>query len=73
MVKIRYENGKYLVDAEIHTEVSTSDIAEVQEHFIVDCCAEFAEKLKSVIRVNELFEKTQKEREVDENTTKYFS
>ena len=35
MVKISIKDGKYVVDATIHTEISTSNIAEVQESFAV--------------------------------------
>lgn len=46
MVKISIKDGKYVVDATIHTEISTSNIAEVQESFAVDCAVEFAEAIK---------------------------
>ena len=49
MVDIKYERGTYVIDAKIHTEVATSDIAKVQEHFITNCSYEFAEELKSLI------------------------
>lgn len=61
MVKIKYENAKYIIDAQIHTEVATSDIAEVQEHFAVECVAEFAEEIKHIVRMNELIEKKKKD------------
>ena len=37
MVNIKYERGTYVIDANIHTELQTSDIAKVQEHFITSC------------------------------------
>ena len=43
MIDIKYERGTYVIDAKIHTEVATSDIAKVQEHFITSCSYEFAE------------------------------
>lgn len=49
MVDIKYERGTYVIDAKIHTEVATSDIAKVQEHFITSCSYEFAEELKNLI------------------------
>lgn len=49
MVDIKYERGTYVIDAKIHTEVATSDIAKVQEYFITSCSYEFAEELKSLI------------------------
>lgn len=30
MIDIKYERGTYVIDAKIHTEVATSDIAKVQ-------------------------------------------
>lgn len=44
--KISIKDGKYVVDATIHTEISTSNIAEVQESFAVDCAVEFAEAIR---------------------------
>jgi hypothetical protein len=46
MLNIKYENGRYVVDATIHTQISTLDIAKVQEHFMVDCASEFAEAIR---------------------------
>lgn len=40
-----------MIDAKIHTELQTSDIAKVQEHFITSCSYEFAEELKSLISI----------------------
>lgn len=51
MVDIKYERGTYVIDAKIHTEVATSDIAKVQEHFITSCSYEFAEEIKSLISI----------------------
>lgn len=45
-VNIYIKDGKYMVDAAIHTEVMTNDIADVQEHFSVDCACYFAEAIK---------------------------
>ena len=45
-VDIYIKDGKYMVDATIHTEVMTNDIADVQEHFNVDCVSYFSEALK---------------------------
>lgn len=51
MVDIKYERGTYVIDAKIHTEIATSDIAKVQEYFITSCSYEFAEQLKSLISI----------------------
>ena len=51
MIDIKYERGTYVIDAKIHTEVATSDIAKVQEHFITSCSYEFAEEIKSLISI----------------------
>ena len=53
MVKISIKDGKYVVDATIHTEISTSNIAEVQESVAVDCATEFAEAIRKVVINNE--------------------
>lgn len=50
MVKISVKDGKYVVDATIHTEISTSNIAEVQESFAV----EFAEAIRKMVINNEM-------------------
>ena len=42
-------NGKYMVDATIHTEVETNDIAKVQEHFNSDCAYYFAEAIRDAV------------------------
>ena len=49
MVDIQYKNGKYIIDAAIHSEVDTNDIAKVQEHFNSDCAFEFAEAMKRAV------------------------
>ena len=51
MVKISIKDGKYVVDATIHTEISKSNIAEVQ----VDCAVEFAEVIRKMVINNEMF------------------
>ena len=48
-VDICFKDGKYIVDATIHTEIETNDIAEVQEHFNVDCANSFSKTLKEYI------------------------
>lgn len=54
MVKISIKDGKYVVDATIHTEISTSNIAEVQESFAVDFATEFAEAIRKIVINNEM-------------------
>lgn len=54
MVKISIKDGKYVVDATIHTEISASNIAEVQESFAVDCAVEFAEAIRKMVINNEM-------------------
>lgn len=48
-VDIYFKDGKYIVDATIHTEVDTNNIAKVQEHFNVDCASAFTEALEQHI------------------------
>ena len=48
-VDIYIKDGKYIVDATIHAEVTTNDIAKVQEHFNVDCAHSFAEAIKDAV------------------------
>ena len=48
-VDIYIKDGKYMVDATIHTEIETNDIAKVQEHFNSDCAYHFAEAIKQHI------------------------
>ena len=45
MVDIQCKDGKYIIDARIHSEVDTNDIAKVQERFTSDCAYEFAEAM----------------------------
>ena len=61
MIDIKYENAKYIIDANLHVEVGTSDIAEAQEHFLVDCASEFAEKIKEVVNTANLINKKKQE------------
>ena len=42
MVDIQCKDGKYIIDARIHSEVDTNDIAKAQERFTSDCAYEFA-------------------------------
>lgn len=49
-----HDGRKYVVDATIHTEISTSNIAEVQESFAVDCATEFAEAIRKIVINNEM-------------------
>ena len=46
IVNIKFENGKYVVDANIHTEIMTNDIAEVQDRFVSDCAYGFANEAR---------------------------
>ena len=48
-VDIYIKDGKYMVDATIHTEIETNDISKVQEHFNSDCTYHFAEAIKQHI------------------------
>lgn len=45
MIDIQCKDGKYIIDARIHSEVDTNDIAKVQERFTSDCAYEFAEAI----------------------------
>lgn len=54
-VDIYIKNGKYMLDAIIHTEVDTNDITEVQEHFNVDCAYHFAEAIKDAVNLKHDF------------------
>ena len=56
-VDIYIKDGKYMVDATIHTEVMTNDIADVQEHFNVDCASYFSEAIKEAIMNNSVKKK----------------
>ena len=55
-VKIRNNNGKYIVDANIHTEIETNDIAKVQEEFASDCAYYFAEQIRYAINTRDALE-----------------
>ena len=55
-VKIRNDNGKYIVDANIHTEIETSDISKVQEKFASDCAYYFAEQIRHAINTRDALE-----------------
>lgn len=54
-VDIYVKDGKYMVDATIHTEVTTNDITEVQEHFNVDCVHSFAEAIEDAVNLKHDF------------------
>lgn len=54
MVKISIKDGKYVVDATIHTEVSTPVISKVQESFAVDCAAEFEDAIRTMVINNQV-------------------
>lgn len=56
-VDIYIKDGKYMVDATIHTEVMTNDISDVQEHFNVDCASYFSETIKEAIMNNSIKKK----------------
>lgn len=62
MVDIQCKDGKYIIDARIHSEVDTNDIAKVQERFTSDCACTyaFAEAIREVVNINHLI-KEQKE------------
>lgn len=62
-VDIYIKDGKYMVDATIHTEVTTNDIADVQEHFNVDCASYFSEAIKEAITNNSIIQKKIREKE----------
>lgn len=55
-VKIRNDNGKYIVDANIHTEIETNDIAKVQEKFASDCAYYFAEQIRKSVNTRNTME-----------------
>ena len=61
MVDIQCKDGKYIIDARIHSEVDTNDIAKVQERFTSDCAYEFAEAMREAVNVSHLVMKEQKE------------
>lgn len=61
MIDIQCKDGKYIIDARIHSEVDTNDIAEVQESFASDCAYEFAEAMREAVNISHLVMKEQKE------------
>lgn len=61
MIDIQCKDGKYIIDARIHSEVDTNDIAEVQERFASDCVYEFAEAMRETVNISHLVMKEQKE------------
>lgn len=67
MVEIKYENGKYIVNATIQTEVSTLDIAKVQEYFSNECQAAFALAIKDMVTENALLHKIMREQKEKSN------
>lgn len=60
MIDIQCKDGKYIIDARIHSEVDTNDIAKVQERFTSDCVYEFAEAIREAVNVNHLVMKEQR-------------
>ena len=67
MIDIQCKDGKYIIDARIHSEVDTNDIAKVQERFISDCAYEFAEAMREEVNISYLVMKEQKESKLDGN------
>lgn len=66
MVEINFEDGKYIINAMIETEVLTLDIAEVRKRFICDCEAAFALAIRDMVTENAFLRKAikkQKEKE----------
>lgn len=61
MVDIQCKDGKYIIDARIHSEVDTNDIAKVQERFTSDCAYEFAEAMREAVNISHLVMKEQKD------------
>lgn len=55
-VKIKNDNGKYIVDANIHAEIETNDIAKVQEKFSSDCAYYFTEQIRYAINTRNALE-----------------
>lgn len=70
-VNIYIKNGKYMVDATIHTEVMTNDISDVQEHFNVDCAFYFSEAIKKAIMNNSIIQKKIGEKEDKYNNIEF--
>ena len=54
MIDIQCKDGKYIIDARIHSEVDTNDIAKVQERFTSDCAYEFAEAMRKAVNISHL-------------------
>lgn len=50
MIDIQCKDGKYIIEARIHSEVDTNDIAKVQERFTSDCAYEFAEAMREAVQ-----------------------
>ena len=61
MVDIQCKDGKYIIDARIHSEVDTNDIAKVRERFTSDCAYEFAEAMREAVNISHLVMKEQRE------------
>lgn len=60
MVDIQCKDGKYIIDAKIHSEVDTNDITKVQERFTSDCACEFAEVIREAVNISHLVMKEQR-------------
>ena len=67
MLDIQYNDGRYIINATICSEVDTNDIAKVQEKFISDCAFAFAETMKDAVNINHLVEN---KKENTDNTLK---
>ena len=61
MIDIQCKDGKYIIDARIHSEIDTNDIAKVQERFTSDCAYAFAEAIREAVNVSHLVMKEQRE------------
>ena len=62
MIDIQCKDGKYIIDARIHSEVDTNDIAKVQERFTSDCTYEFAEAIREAVNISHLVMKDKEKR-----------
>ena len=71
-VDIYVKDGKYMVDATIHTEILTNDVAKVQECFNSDCASYFADAIKKTIMNNSIIQKKMKEKEDKSNDIDFF-
>mgnify|MGYP006887960689 CR=1 FL=1 len=60
MIDIQCKDGKYIIDARIHSEVDTNDIAKAQERFTSDCAYEFAEAMREAVNISHLVMKEQR-------------